>query len=233
VRYAVAETVYRLCDIDPDTEDQDVLDDLESLEEGVAQTIDNLCNRTFGEAPLTATRDIAYYIQPIVGYPYYYGTITTWDGITWFADMSDYGYGTPYGISPYVTPWGMKDITAVFVDGTWNGTIWEDETEVESDSWRLVFVNQDGWAHGLLLPGVGYGSVRVTASWEDGAESLTVPPDIREAANLVVADQWRTNHQSPAGEIGPPGLAVFIRDPWKFQLVKSAIDRHTFRQLVV
>lgn len=225
MRYATPETVYRLLEIDPLTEDQEVLDDLDNLEEGVALALDERCNRTFGEAPAQETREISYAIGT---YPSYGEAYTITDsGLVFWLD----GWIHP-NVLPYVTPAGMRNVTAVSVNGDWDGTVWDDPETVLAEDYRLVYRDLKGWSHGILLPAFGYGSVRVTAEWEDQSWSATVPADIREAATFLTADQWRILHQSPHGEIGPPGLAVFLRNTWEYEIVKSAIRRNRFYQIV-
>jgi hypothetical protein len=230
VRYANEDMLYRLLEVDPLTEDPDVLADIESVEEGIAANIDAKCNRTFGAAPLIEARDIAYHTASRYDY---FPVIYTEDGLRFWPSTGVYGaYG---GHSVYITPWGMKSVTAVSVDGTWNGATWDDEIALTVDQYDLAYksTNARGWAYGLILPTTGYHSVRVTATWEDGSEDSTVPADIREAATFATADQYRVLHQSPQGEIGPVGLATFIRNVWEYDSVKTAIENHKFRQLVV
>lgn len=225
MRYANEETVYRLLEINPLTEDPDILTDLDNVEEGVALAIDERCNRTFGEAPVQEARDIAYDVVNTATYGDAY-TITDSGLLFWFD-------GWPYpNRLPYVTPAGMRNVTAVKVGGTWDGAAWDDEETIAAADYRLIYRDLKGWSHGILLPTVGYGSVRVTAEWEDQSWDADVPADIREAATFLTADQWRILHQSPHGEIGPPGLAVFLRNTWEYEIVKSAIRRNRFDQIV-
>lgn len=228
MRYAEPETVYRLLEIDPNTADPDVLQDLENLEQGIALAIDEATNRTFGTAAAQETRDLAYARDTSA---WYYDRVVLDNGLIFFTDtLFRVDGGLPV---PYVSPYGMRNVTAVAIDGTWNGTSWDDETTYTSDEWRLVFVRTDGWAHGIQTPRTDYGSLRVTAEWEDRSSSATVPADIREAATFILADEWRTRYSSPNGEIGPPGLTTYLRNVWEHPSVKLALQRNTFRQLVV
>jgi hypothetical protein len=216
VRYANADTVYRRVDIDPeDPDNEPLIEELEALEEGIAAAIDDLCNRPhgFGRTALIETRDIAY---PEHHSYYAIPRAFTVGEYVWLGDSSSID-------SPaYVTPAAFRDVTAVVADGE----------ELDLDDCTTVFTRLDGWSHGLRLPGYGYNTVLVTASWED-TTAEEVPPEIREAATFIVIDEWRLREMSPAGEIGPPGLATFLRNAWDFTLVKTAIKKHTFRELVV
>jgi hypothetical protein len=224
VKYASPEGVYVLLEIDPDEAAPEELDALDLLEGSVADRIDFACQRSFGVAAAPETRDISYSMSDV---RWYTDRIVLDNGYVFFGDF--YGGGE----QPYVTPWGMKNVTAINVDGTWDGTVWDDETELEPENWMLRFRDKNGWYHGLTLPTSGYRSVRVTAEWEDLSASATVPDDIQLAATFITADEWRILHMSPAGEIGPAGLSVYLRNAWEYDIVKQAIKRHTFRQLVV
>ena len=227
MRYANSETVYRLLEIDPNTEDPDVLQDLDNLELAIALAIDTATNRTFG-VDVAETRDLAYDFDTN---QWYSDRVILDNGLVFF---TDYVYTTDGSwVKPYVSPYGMRGVTAVSVDGTWDGTVWDDPTTLTSDEWRLVFTRPDGWSMGIQLPYTNYDSVRVTAKWEDSAWAATVPDDIREAATFILADEWRTRFSSPNGEIGPPGLTTYLRNVWEKPSVKLALQNHTFRQLVV
>lgn len=228
MRYANEATVYRLLEIDPNTEDPDVLQDLNNLELGIALAIDTATNRTFGAAPVQETRELSYARDTSA---WYFDRVVLDNGLVFFTDTLYRVDG--FGPMPYVSPYGMRNVTAVVIDGTWNGTSWDDETTYTSDEWRLVFIRNDGWAHGIQTPRTDYRSLRVTAEWENRSSSAIVPDDIREAATFILADSWRTRHSSPNGEIGPPGLTTYLRNVWEMPEVKLAIQNHTFRQLVV
>lgn len=225
MRYADPATVFLLIEMDPDEADQDELDALDTLEASVAARIDFECQRSFGVAPVAEEREIVYDIRDDT-LQYYADRVLLPNGYVFFADFYD-------GDRPYVTPWGMKNVTAVNVDGTWDGTIWDDQTTLAVENWRLRFRDKDGWYHGINLPTVGYNSVRVTAEWENQSSSATVPPEIVSAASMVTADEWRILHMSPAGEIGPVGLSVYLRNAWEYDMVKTAIRKNRFRQVIV
>lgn len=227
MRYANEETVYRLLDIDPLDTDAGTLLDIENVEEGVAATIDAKCNRTFGVAPQQQTRIVSVFPQDLFT-PRYGGIDRVYIGDQLYFFFNQI-------ISPntylYTTPIGMRNITSVVYGGTWNGTTYTDQVTAAASDWISTFVDQRGWSHGITLP-YNLSSIRVTAEWEDQSSSATVPPEIREAATFITVDEYRIRHQSPAGEIGPPGLATFLRNAWEFEMVKTAIARNTFRQIV-
>ena len=230
MRYANEDAVYHLLEIDPDTSSQTVIDIIDGVEEGIAQAIDLYTGRTFGVAPAQVTRDIAYQMNG--GYPTFYTDRIYFpeSGMYFFTNTLTPISGT---VNPYVTPVGMRNVTEVFVDGTWDGTIWDGEEEVAVEDWRLVYTTNFGWSHGLLLDGSGYSSVRVTAEWEDLSYGEDIPPLIREIATEITVDEYRIRTQSPTGELGPPGLVTYIRNIWEHQPVKIALDHFKVCQVVV
>lgn len=222
MRYAVPEVVYGLLSIDPLTAPPETLDEVEGVEEAIAALIDLECNRTFGALPVAKTRTLT---NTRNGYTWYTDRIILDSGLVFFGDFK---WGEDY---PFVSPYGMRNVTSIVSGGTWNGLTWDDEDVHSAEEWELVFLSQKGWYYGIDLP-LTATTIRVTAEWEDDSQSTTVPPEIREAANFLTADEYRVRHQSPAGEIGPPGLATYLRNPWEFTSVKIALNKNKFRQIV-
>jgi hypothetical protein len=231
VRYATPETVYRLLEVDPDTEDTQLLDILDGIEEGIAQPIDLYTGRTFGSAPVAETRDIAYRTNPENPQFYTDRVYIPESGMYFFTNSLIALDGTQ--LTPYVTPSGMKNVTGVIVDGTWDGTVWDDEEVIADEDWRLVFTSYSGWSYGIVLPTTGYQSVRVTAEWEDLSYGADVPPLVRESATELVVDEYRIRTQSPTGELGPPGLVTYIRNIWEHTPVKMALDGLKIQRVVI
>lgn len=231
MRYAVPETVYHLLEIDPELANPTVIDIIDGIEEGVAQAIDLYTGRTFGTAASPQARDIAY--PNSATYPSFYTdrVYIPESGMYFFTNdlLSVDGVYE----KPYVTSFGMRNVTNVSVDGTWDGTIWGDETVLLDEDWRLTFTNQLGWSYGIILPSSGYQSVRVTAEWEDLSPGTTIPPILREAATELVVDEYRIRTQSPTGELGPPGLVTYIRNIWEHTPVKMALDGLKIQRVVI
>lgn len=238
MRYADLDTVLRHVFNEPffdpdDPANEPILQELENLEEGVAALIDKTCNRTFGSIPVAEARVISDYrtrrgphgwtdvwLMPL-------GDPLQWTGLTYYDQVDD-------GV--YILPWGVRNVTLVSVNGDWDGTTWDDEVTIDDADWQLMYRSEtpEKWAHGIVITGAGYGtSVRVLGEWNDGSPSATVPPEIREAASYIVADAYRTRELSPAGEIGPNGLASYVRNVWEEPFVKMALKENTFRQLVI
>ncbi len=225
MRYADPESVYLLTEIDPDTADPQELIALDNLELAVAAVIDAKCNRTFDGGVVPSTRALGY--NP--GLVYYADRVYIPESGLWF--FGDF-YAGDYS-NPYISSTGLRNVTQVMAGGTWSGLAWTGEAALAIDTWQLSFKRKDGWYQGITIPSYRYADIRVTADWEDGAEGATVPADIREAATFILVDEWRIRHMSPAGEIGPAGLAIYLRNAWEYEMVKSAIANHAFRQMVV
>ena len=129
---------------------------------------------------------------------------------------------------------GVRSVTSVEIDGEWDGTAWQDGTVLEATDYVLAAVDRDGvaWALDRIDGGGWPASVRVTAVWGD-QEVEDIPEDIREAATFLTVDEYRTREGSSTGVIGPDGMVVHTRNPWRFELVKTAIERHTVVEVLV
>lgn len=129
---------------------------------------------------------------------------------------------------------GVRSVETVEVDGTWDGAAWQDGTVLEPDTWVLAAVDRDGvaWAMDRIDGGGWPTSVRITAVWGD-QEVEAIPDDIREAATFLTVDEYRTREGSPTGVAGPDGMVVHTRNPWTFELVRTAIARHAVTEVLV
>lgn len=76
------------------------------------------------------------------------------------------------------------------------------------------------------------GDVRIRAIWADQPE-FDVPDDVREALTFLTVDTWRLQEASPSGLIGPEGMSVRPRNPWNFETVTTAIERHQVARILV
>lgn len=126
-----------------------------------------------------------------------------------------------------VLPVGARGVAAVAVGGTWDGLLWVDETALDPADWTPWGRDAQGKALGLqrLDGDVWWGPVRVTALWGD-QDTEGVPADVVAAMTFVTVDQYRIEQASPAGELGPEGMIVPVRNPWRYTLVAGAIERH-------
>lgn len=241
MRYADLDTVLRHVRneefFDPeDSANESIIEELEDLEEGVAALIDKICNRTFGSVPVEEMRVVSDYKTARNGG--LSADVWMWplgDPIEW-APYGYITYDTSNDDNIYILPWGVRNVSLVTIRGDWNGATWDDEVTIADEDWQLLYRTEDPetWSYGIQVIGTGYGtSVRVLGEWQDGSPGPVVPPEIREASNYIVADLYRQRELSPAGEIGPNGLASYVRDVWNEPFVKMALKENTFRQLVI
>ena len=70
----------------------------------------------------------------------------------------------------------------------------------------------------------GLTRMTVTAIWADGPVGGDPPAIVTEACTFLAVDEFRMRKMSPAGEIGPDGMTIRPRNPWGYELVKTALD---------
>lgn len=68
--------------------------------------------------------------------------------------------------------------------------------------------------------------VEVDAVWSDSAVGPTVPTLVTEAVTFITVDEFRMRKASPTGEIGLDGFTTRPRNPWGYELVKTALAAH-------
>ena len=165
------------------------------------------------------------------------------------ADTFDQKIGRSFGVAPeaetrligqaqtgprLILPVAIRSVTTVETNGSWDGASWADSTVVDAADYRLALREggDDRWWAIDSLAGAWPAIVRITGVWDDQPQA-TVPDDVREALTFITCDEWRTRNASPAGEIGPEGLVIPVRNPWRFEAVQAAIERHRLVRLVV
>jgi hypothetical protein len=215
MRYANEDDVLALLDLDSGSDEYDAL---VRLENGLADMFDHKVGTAFGTAPVAELRSVAV-LHGGGGwfYPEYYGLPI------WSTSPASYRLiiDTP-----------IRSVTGIVTGGTWNGTTWDDGTTLTADEYRLTNHTNQGYYAIDLTAGTWSGVVRITGIWADQV-ALDVPDDVRQAMTFLTVNEWHTDHASPAGYIGPDGIMVSPRNPWAFEKVKAAIDRHTVVGLLV
>lgn len=107
----------------------------------------------------------------------------------------------------------------------------ESPETIDSDQWILWNVDTRGNA--LTVRRIdGYGwplrdgrtRVTVTAVWSDGAIGGAPPDIVISACTFITVDEYLMRKTSPSGQIGPEGFTLRPRNPWNFDLVKTAIE---------
>lgn len=148
----------------------------------------------------------------------------------------------PYGASPYpfaVLPLpqpGIRSLVSLKTGPTWDGSAWTGGTDVDlagvvpiwptlrGDYLGLQIGTTWPWTTGTWWGGCWTGTVLVEAIWADQLQ--TVPDEVVEALNFLVAEEFKQERASPESLIGPDGLSVRTRNPWNFERVKAVIDKY-------
>lgn len=145
------------------------------------------------------------------------------------------------GVVPLPHP-GIRSLVGVTVGATWNGAAWTGGEVVPADAVLPVW-ESDGaylglrlglvwpWGAGAWYGGSWTGTALVEAVWAD-APLWPVPADVREALTFLVAEEYKQEIASPESTVGPDGLAVRTRNPWRFERVAGAVARHKRREAI-
>lgn len=130
-------------------------------------------------------------------------------------------------------PEPIRSVTSVVITGSPSETL-------DSDDYVLWHQTRRGDAHALRrVDGRswplrdGESVITVTGQWSDLSPGGAVPDEIVAAATFLVVEEWRLRQSSPAGEIGPDGMTVRPRNPWGFEIVKTAIAHYSAAKTVV
>jgi hypothetical protein len=66
--------------------------------------------------------------------------------------------------------------------------------------------------------------VVIVGTWADTDADATVPDDITYAANYLISERFKLEQASPAGQIGPDGSVIPVRNSLKDPLVSATMD---------
>lgn len=121
---------------------------------------------------------------------------------------------------------GLRSLTSVTLGATWNGTTWIGGNTLAVDEVRAVQQTRDGNYLALdLVNGWQWrGTVLVRGVW--ASDQGSPPADVREALTFVVAEEFKAERASPEAMLGPDGLQVSTRNPWRYDRVRQAIEAH-------
>jgi hypothetical protein len=128
-------------------------------------------------------------------------------------------------------PKGIRSVTSITENPSWAGS-WTGGTAVTSATYRLTgkasgqsfyrtITRTDGsWAGNYVIIGV----------WED--QYPTVPDDVTWAVNTVVVELFKKQQASPAGQIGPDGSIIPLRDVFQQTEIRTVVDRYRVGSLM-
>lgn len=115
-------------------------------------------------------------------------------------------------------PKAVREVSSVVLSPVLTATGFAGGTTLDRPHWGATFVTATGEASALIrFDGVPWPELTVvTGTWED-ARGGTVPPDITNIANLIIAEAYKREQASPNGAIGPDGSVIplrnWLRDP--------------------
>lgn len=146
-------------------------------------------------------------------------------------------YSGGYGSVLALPAPGIRALVSITVNPTWDGAAWTGGMAVDLADVQPTWQTRDGdylglafggaswpWASGVWYAGVWSGVVLVEAIWAD--QGGTAPPEVVEALNFLVAEEYKQEQASPESLSGPDGLAIRTRNPWAFTRVAAVIDKY-------
>jgi hypothetical protein len=131
-----------------------------------------------------------------------------------------------WGNTVLVLPFSVRAITSIVITGDYAETLDPTDyvltfgTELTGDYHGIRRVDGYAWP-----ANTGRSVLTITGDWSNAA-SGDVPDAIVAAATFLVVEEWRLRASSPAGEIGPDGMTVRPRNPWNFEIVKTALAHY-------
>ncbi len=211
MRYADESTV--LAELSLSTEndsDTAAVARVRSLELGLCLAFDEKTGRSFGAAPVAETRTIAV------------GSFTS---SAPFGALPLIDWSQPWRTPRIVLSTPARSVASIVEGGEWDGAAWQDGETLAVSDYMLTNRAKDGYYAINRLSGSWSGHVRVTGIWGD-QPIPDVPVDVREAMNFITTETYRMQQASPADEIGPDNMMVRPRNPWRYEQVVEAINRH-------
>ncbi len=130
------------------------------------------------------------------------------------------------GNTVLVLPFSIRAITSIVITGDAAETLDPTDyvltfgTELTGDYHGIRRVDGYAWP-----ANTGRSVLTITGNWSNDP-SGSVPDEIVAAATFLVVEEWRLRAASPSGEIGPDGITVRPRNPWIFEIVKTALNHY-------
>lgn len=137
----------------------------------------------------------------------------------------------PHSIGQRILPLPVpiRSVDSVTIDGD----------TVDDADYELWHCTREGDCHALRMTSAwpsreSDSAIVIDGVWSDTADGLeAVPSEIVAAATFLVAEEWKLRQSSATGEIGPDGMVTRPRNPWNFEIVKTAIDQYRAARPVV
>lgn len=135
-----------------------------------------------------------------------------------------------------------RAITSVTVGGSVAGGIVSGGTPYDPSTWAPYPADPvKGLIYGIRLQSGGWWGVSdeagrpltpvvIVADFADSDDDATVPADVTDLANFLIAETFKSRGASPAGFTGPDGSVVPIRNPWTDPLVTRILDAYRISQ---
>lgn len=121
-------------------------------------------------------------------------------------------YVRSYGsIDTLYLPIGVKDVTAVTYEPTWDGDLWTGGAALETTDFELA---PYGATYATTLRRISWpytfdGAYLITGTWADA--TTEIPDDITYVGNYLAAQLFKKQDASPAGFLGPDNAVMPIR----------------------
>ena len=133
---------------------------------------------------------------------------------------------TPGNRPVLLLPKAVRTITSVTISPEWNGSAWTGGTALAADDYVRDQVTRLGEALALRRTDYGWWPtvVVIVGTWADTDADATVPDDITYAANYLISERFKLEQASPAGQIGPDGSVIPVRNSLKDPLVSATMD---------
>ena len=129
-------------------------------------------------------------------------------------------------------PKGLRSLTGVTDSPEWVSGAWSGGTVLTASEYRLSSRTIDGLYRTLYrVDGAWNGTYLVAGFWEDTSENI--PEEIHYLANYLSAEIYKKQKASPAGFVGPDGVAVAVRNTFNEPEVKRILDMHRVNNSVV
>lgn len=127
--------------------------------------------------------------------------------------------------STLLLPKALRSATTVTLDPTSTGTAWTGGTALALSAVEQGMVTSKGEALALVLTNGGTwpALVTVTGSWADTDGDTGVPTEITYIANYLIAERFKMEQASPAGQIGPDGSVIPVRNALRDPMVAAVL----------